>query len=154
MTGQPRRVTVRIRRLPHSIGIALPQYMSEHAAGMDIPAALDSDLVIRPGEIHLVPTGISVAIPEDYEIQVRPRSGLAIRKGLTVVNAPGTIDPDYRGEIKIGLVNLGKEPVTVSRGDRIAQLVLARRFQLRWEEVSSLEPTARNEGGFGHTGVD
>ncbi len=127
-------------------------YMSEMAAGMDICAAITRPLNIEPGEIVLVPTGFAVALPAGYEFQIRPRSGLAIKKGLTVVNAPGTIDADYRGEIKVGLVNLGKETVTLAPGERMAQMVLSKVWQVEWERVSELEDTRRGEGGFGHTG--
>ena len=132
--------------------LALPVYHSELAAGMDIGAAVTGPVIIEPGEIHLFPTGFAVAIPPGYEIQVRPRSGLAIKHGITVVNAPGTIDADYRGEIMVGLVNLGSEPFTIDRQDRIAQLVLAPVCGAMVTEVDELDRTARQAGGFGHTG--
>ncbi len=132
--------------------LALPAYHTELAAGMDIGAAVSGPVVMQPGEIRLFPTGFSVAIPPGYEIQVRPRSGLAIKKGVTVINAPGTIDADYRGEIMVGLINLGSGPFTVNRHDRIGQLVLAPVCMAAISEVEVLERTARQDGGFGHTG--
>jgi dUTP pyrophosphatase len=148
-------VEVRFRRLrPEQDGdIALPLYHSALAAGMDIRAAVLEPLVLAPGRIGLVPTGFAVAIPAGYEIQVRPRSGLAIKHGVTVVNAPGTIDADYRGEVMVGLINLGQEPFTITRHDRIAQLVLARVDRAEPLEVDELDNTTRQAGGFGHTGL-
>ncbi|CAG37336.1 dUTP diphosphatase [Desulfotalea psychrophila] len=133
--------------------LSLPAYETEGAAGMDVAACLDADCTIEPGDIVLIPTGFALAIPTGYEIQVRPRSGLAIKHGLTVVNAPGTIDADYRGEVGVGLINLGRQAVTIHHGDRIAQLVLAPVLQARWTVVTELEATERGAGGFGHTGV-
>jgi dUTP pyrophosphatase len=133
--------------------LKLPSYQSAEAAGMDVAAAVDQDVVIEPGAIALVPTGFAVALPAGYELQVRPRSGLAVTHGLTLVNSPGTIDSDYRGEIKIALINLGRDRFIVRRGDRIAQLVLAPVVRARFDEVANLDPTARSAGGFGHTGV-
>ena len=130
----------------------LPRYHSALASGMDIRAALDEPLTLAPGSIVMVPTGFAVAIPSGYEIQVRPRSGLAIKHGVTVVNAPGTIDADYRGEVKIGLVNLGPDPFVINCGDRVAQLVLAPVVQAELREVAELSETVRGDGGFGHTG--
>ncbi|MCK5226677.1 MAG: dUTP diphosphatase [Desulfobulbaceae bacterium] len=130
-----------------------PRYHSALAAGMDVAAAVDDEVVIGVGEIKMLPTGFAVAIEPGYEIQVRPRSGLAIKHGITVVNAPGTIDADYRGEVKIGLVNLGHTPFTIRRGDRIAQLVLAPVCKAEIEVVDALDSTARQDGGFGHTGI-
>jgi len=132
--------------------LSLPAYATELSAGMDVAAALVEPLRIEPGEIALVPTGFAVALPPGYEFQVRPRSGLAIRHGITVVNAPGTIDADYRGEIGVGLINLGRNPYTVNRGDRIAQLVLAPIRRTVWRQVVCLDETGRGSGGFGHTG--
>lgn len=120
---------------------------------MDLAAAVEAPVRIEPGGLALVPTGIAVALPPGYEFQIRPRSGLAIRRGVTVVNAPGTIDADYRGEIKVGLVNLGPAPVEIRRGDRIAQMVLAPAPRAAWREVAELPPTERGDGGFGHTGT-
>lgn len=132
--------------------IRLPAYATADAAGMDVEAAVTGELVIAPGEIVLVPTGFRVALPSGYEMQVRPRSGLAVRHGLTVVNSPGTIDADYRGEVKIALINLGRAPYTVRRGDRIAQLVLAPVSRAKLQVAAALDQTARDAGGFGHTG--
>jgi dUTP pyrophosphatase len=133
--------------------LPLPAYQSESASGMDVAAAIDLPVTLEPGDIQLIPSGFAVALPPGYELQVRPRSGLAIRHGITVVNAPGTIDADYRGEIQIGLVNLGRKPFTLSRGDRIAQLVLAPVSHARLRVVKRLDPTDRGSGGFGHTGI-
>lgn len=143
---------VLVKRLPHAEGLPLPAYMTPESAGLDLPAALEGELVVEPGRIVLVPTGLCLAIPHGYEGQVRPRSGLAIKHGLTVVNAPGTIDADYRGEVKVGLVNLGAAPVTLRRGDRVAQLVIAPVSRACLREVRDLPPTTRGQGGFGHTG--
>jgi dUTP pyrophosphatase len=134
-------------------GLNLPHYETEQASGMDVEAAVDENVIILPGEIVLIPTGFAAALEDGYELQVRPRSGLAVKHGVTVVNSPGTIDADYRGEVKIALINLGKESFTVRRGDRIAQIVLAPVARARLEVVSKLETTARGAGGFGHTGV-
>ena len=133
--------------------LTLPGYTTGLAAGMDVAAAVQDPVVIDRGEIVLIPTGFAVALPPGYELQVRPRSGLAVRYGITVVNAPGTIDADYRGEIGIGLVNLGPGPFTVQRGDRIAQLVLAPVSRAVWQVVTGLDETERGSGGFGHTGL-
>ena len=143
---------VRIQRLPGAEDLPLPAPATAGSAGVDLPAALDGDLVIEPGARALVPTGFRVGVPDGYEGQVRPRSGLAWHHGLTLPNAPGTIDSDYRGELKVILHNAGREPVTVRRGDRIAQLVIAPVARVRWEEVESLETTGRGDGGFGHSG--
>ena len=133
--------------------LSLPRYASEQAAGMDVAAALDADCILQPQDICLIPTGLAVALPEGFELQVRPRSGLAIKHGITLINSPGTIDADYRGEIKIALINLGKKPFTIHRGDRIAQLVLAPVCHALLQSVTRLEDTARGAGGFGHTGL-
>ena len=129
-----------------------PSYETFGAAGMDVQAGIPDSLIIRPGERVLVPTGFSVALQEGYELQVRPRSGLAVKYGLTIINSPGTIDADYRGEVKIALINLGHMPYTINRGDRIAQLVLAPVVRATFKEVISLDKTKRDSGGFGHTG--
>ena len=136
-----------------SAGLALPCYETAQASGMDVAASIDEAVQINPGEVRLIGCGFAVAIPAGYEIQVRPRSGLAVRHGVTVINAPGTIDADYRGEVKIGLVNLGREPFTVRRGDRIAQLVLAPVVRAVLVMRQSLDETARGGGGFGSTGL-
>ena len=149
-----KNVTVAVRPLPHFEGLQLPAYETEGSAGMDVRAAVPEGepMVLAPGERAMVPTRLSVAIPLGYEIQVRPRSGLAAKHGLTCLNTPGTIDSDYRGEIKVILINLGAEAFTIARGERIAQLVLAPVTQLAWEEVETLDETARGAGGFGSTG--
>lgn len=148
--GEEARVLV--RRVPGGDDLPLPDRATPSAAGFDLRARLDSPLVLAPGGRALVPTGVAIALPSGYEAQVRPRSGLAIRSGLTLLNSPGTIDPDYRGEIHVVLVNLGEAPVTVERGDRIAQLVVQPLARVRLEEADSLPETARGAGGFGHTG--
>ncbi len=153
LNHRPSKVVVEIERLPHGDGLPYPAYMSENAVGMDVCAAIEDEMEVGPGEIVLCPSGFKVAIPEAFEIQIRPRSGLAIKQGLTVVNAPGTIDPDYRGEVKIGLINLGRNPVIIRRGDRVAQMVLKPRFLIEWKEVERLSSTGRGDGGFGHTGT-
>ena len=147
-------VTVEIRKLPHGHDLPLPAYHSGLAAGADLRAAVDAgaELVIAPGARALVPCGIAIAIAPGHEAQVRPRSGLAVRHGVTVLNAPGTIDADYRGEIMVPLVNLGTEPFAIRRGDRIAQLVVQPVVQVRWREVDALDATARGDGGFGSSG--
>jgi dUTP diphosphatase len=147
-------IDVRITRLPHGADLPLPSYQSEHAAGLDLCAAVppDTPLTLAPGARALVPTGIAIALPQGHEAQVRPRSGLAARHGLTVLNAPGTIDADYRGEVQVLLINLGSETVTVSRGMRIAQLVIAPVSRARLTEASALDPTVRGKDGFGSTG--
>jgi dUTP pyrophosphatase len=139
---------------PEAAELSLPFYETELAAGMDVGAAIPEPVVLEPGAIQLIPCGFAVAIPEGYELQVRPRSGLAIKHGITVINAPGTIDADYRGEVKVGLINLGRKPFTVHRGDRIAQLILAPVARAQWQVVATLETTVRGSGGFGHTGVE
>ncbi|MFN2098938.1 dUTP diphosphatase [Altererythrobacter sp. MF3-039] len=143
-------VAVKLRRLPHGQGLELPAYATSGAAGMDVLSA--ETITIAPGSRHAVATGLSLAIPEDYEIQVRPRSGLALKHGITVPNTPGTIDSDYRGELKVILINHGEGSFAIARGDRIAQLVLAPVVQASWNEVEELDETVRGEGGFGSTG--
>ena len=143
-------IAVRIKRMPHGEGLALPAYATPGAAGMDVLAA--EDLTLAPGSRHAVATGFSVAIPAGYEIQVRPRSGLALKYGISVPNTPGTIDSDYRGELKVILINHGAESFAIARGDRIAQLVLAPVTQAQWEEAAELDETERGAGGFGSTG--
>ena len=132
--------------------IPLPQYATENSAGMDLCAALDEDLVVQPGETVLVPTGFAIALPEGYEAQVRPRSGLAIKHQIGILNSPGTIDADYRGEVRVILTNFGKNDFVIRRGDRIAQLVVAPYTRVVWEEQEFLSETTRGTGGFGHTG--
>ncbi len=132
--------------------IELPRYMTPHAAGMDIRAAVADALTITPGQIVLIPTGLAMALPHGYEAQVRPRSGLAVKHGVTVINSPGTIDSDYRGEVKVGLINLGGSDYTIQRGERIAQMIIQRVYQPVLREVDELDETERNAGGFGSTG--
>ena len=146
---------IAIKRLPHGAGLPLPAYQSAQAAGMDLVAAIPEGerLVIAPGARALAPTGLAIALPRGFEAQVRPRSGLALKHGVTVLNAPGTIDADYRGEIGVLLVNHGDAPFVIARGDRIAQLVIAPVVQGAWIEVSDLEASARGAGGFGSTGA-
>lgn len=146
----PPEIVIRLKRLPHGEGLPLPAYATAHAAGMDVVAA--EALTIAAGERHAVATGFALAIPEGYEVQVRPRSGLALKHGITCLNTPGTIDADYRGEVKIILANFGQEPFPVARGDRIAQLVAAPVQRATFAEVDMLDPTVRGEGGFGSTG--
>jgi len=147
-------VPLRILRLPHGADLPLPSYQSADAAGLDLMAAVlkNAPMAVAPGECALVPTGLVVALPRGFEAQIRPRSGLAARHGITVLNAPGTIDADYRGEVLVLLINLGAEPFTVTRGMRIAQLIVAPVVRASIEEVAELDPTARGLGGFGSTG--
>ena len=144
---------VSILRLPHALGVALPAYATEGSAGMDLVAAIEGDVALLPGKRAVVPTGFSLELPQGYEAQVRPRSGLAANHGITVLNTPGTIDADYRGEVKIILVNLGEEPFVVTRGMRIAQMIIARHERAELVERSSLSQTARGTGGHGSTGL-
>jgi dUTP pyrophosphatase len=146
-------VTVQVRRLPSADGLALPAYQTAGAAGMDLHAAVTDDLTIEPGDIVLVPTGLEVAIPDGFEGQVRPRSGLAVKHGISLPNTPATIDSDYRGEIRVPLINLGRSAFRVSRGMRIAQFVVAPVARVAWDEVDVLPATRRGGGGFGHSGV-
>jgi dUTP pyrophosphatase len=143
-------IEIELQRLPHGDGLPLPTRATEHAAGLDIVAA--ENLTLAPGERHAVATGFAIAIPEGYEVQVRPRSGLALKHGITCLNTPGTIDSDYRGEVKVILANLGSEPFDVRRGERIAQLVPAPVLQADLREVAELSETSRGAGGFGSTG--
>jgi dUTP pyrophosphatase len=143
-------IDIKLSRLPHGEGLPLPAYASGHAAGLDVVAA--ESLTLAPGARHAVATGFAIAIPHGYEVQVRPRSGLALKHGLSVLNTPGTIDSDYRGEVKVILANLGGEPFDIVRGERIAQLVPAPVQRARFEEVEDLDATARGAGGFGSTG--
>jgi len=144
---------VQIRRLPASEGLPLPTYMTANAAGMDLHAAIAADIIVAPGGIVLVPTGLEVAIPDGFEGQVRPRSGLAVRHGISLPNTPATIDADYRGEIRVPLINLGGEPFAIERGMRIAQLIVAPVVRVAWDEVAELPATVRAGQGFGHSGV-
>ncbi|HTZ40128.1 MAG TPA: dUTP diphosphatase [Syntrophales bacterium] len=146
------KVRVSITRLSGSEDLPLPRYMTDHAAGMDIVAAVTEPIVIAPGKRALIPTGIAIALPDGYEAQIRPRSGLALRNGVTLVNTPGTVDADYRGEIQIIIINHGTESFVVCRGDRIAQMVVAPVSRAEWDLQRELPGTARGSGGFGHTG--
>ena len=146
-------VSIEITRLPHGEDLPLPSYETPDSAGMDLRAAVQAPLEIAPGGRALVPTGLKIALPSGYEAQIRPRSGLALKKGITLPNTPGTIDADYRGELGIILMNLGEEPFVIERGDRIAQMIVAPVTTARWVEVGSLDETVRGEGGFGSTGV-
>jgi dUTP pyrophosphatase len=145
---------IKIVQLDHALGLALPAYETAQAAGMDLRAAVPDDepIVLRPGARAMVPTGLCIALPQGFEAQVRPRSGLAAKHGLTCLNSPGTIDSDYRGELKVILINLGEEDFTIRRGERIAQMVIAPVVQAQWQLVTNLDETARGAGGFGSTG--
>jgi dUTP pyrophosphatase len=145
---------VRLKRLPAARDLPLPSPGSPGSAGFDLRAAVEAERVIEPGQRLLVPTGLALEIPPGWEGQIRPRSGLALRHGIGILNSPGTIDSDYRGEVSVILVNLGDSPFTVKRGDRIAQLVIARVEPIEWEEIESLESSGRGGGGFGSTGVE
>lgn len=145
--------TVNIIQLPHAENLALPAYATSGSAGVDLMAAIGHEMRLAPLQRILVPTGIAIALPAGFEAQVRPRSGLALKSGITVLNTPGTIDADYRGEIKVILINLGSEEVAISRGDRIAQMVIAPVSQVEWNQVETLDETARSDGGFGSTGI-
>ena len=147
------KIKVNVKRLPHSEGLDLPFYATKDSAGMDLYSATSDDEVIKPGERKLVPTGLCFGIPGGYEIQIRPRSGLALKNGITVLNTPGTIDADYRGEIGVVLMNHSNEDFVVERGLRIAQAVLAPVWQIQWNEVDDLDETIRGSGGFGSTGI-
>jgi dUTP pyrophosphatase len=144
---------VAIQRLAHAQDLPLPAYATEGSAGLDVTAAVAAPIVLAPGANAAVPTGIALALPPGFEAQIRPRSGLALKHGVTVLNAPGTIDSDYRGEVAVILINLGSAPFTVARGDKIAQMVIAQHAHVEWSETVSLEATARGAGGFGSTGI-
>jgi dUTP pyrophosphatase len=148
----PRPITVKIKRLPDGDGLPLPSRMTAESAGFDLPAAVSSPVVIKPGEIRLIPCGFAMALPKGYEAQVRPRSGLATKFGITMINAPGTIDADYRGEVHVPLINLGKANFTVERSMRIAQMLIFPIPAVKIVEVKDLDKTRRGHGGFGHTG--
>lgn len=144
---------IQFKKLPHAKELPLPSYESKYAAGMDIRAALEEPVTLKPGERALIPTGLKMAMPEGYEAQMRPRSGLAYRNGITMLNTPGTIDADYRGELKMLAVNLGEEDFEINHGDRIAQMIIAPVIQAEVNEVEDLSNTERGDGGFGSTGV-
>lgn len=143
---------VPIKRLAHAQDLPLPHYQTAHAAGMDLHAAISAPVTIEPGDIRLIPCGFSMALPEGYEAQIRPRSGLAVKHGISMPNTPGTIDADYRGEVMVPLINLSRSPFTIERAMRIAQLIIAPVSRATWTEVDELPPTTRGDGGFGHTG--
>jgi dUTP pyrophosphatase len=146
-------LNVKIKRLPHGKDLPLPKYMTDHSAGMDLYAAVQEDLVIAPGSWKLVPTGLAIALPDGYEAQVRPRSGLALKQGVSVLNTPGTVDADYRGEVGVILMNHSKNDLVIRRGDRIAQMIINEVVKIKFEEVAELPDSERGAGGFGHTGV-
>ena len=145
-------IIVKVKRLENNTDLPLPSYQSDGSSGLDLRAAVNKALTLQPGDIELVPTGLSISLPEGYEAQIRPRSGLALKHGLAFVNAPGTIDADYRGEIGVIAINLGKKPLTIKRGERIAQMVIQKVSRAIVEEVDELDTTQRGEGGFGHSG--
>jgi len=146
------QVEIQIKRVRSTKdAVPLPAYMTEGSAGMDLAADLEKDLVLAPLERALIPTGIAVALPLGFEAQIRPRSGLALREGFTLLNSPGTIDCDYRGEIRLIAINLGREPVVIRRGQRVGQMVVQRTCRAKWQEVEELAPSKRQDGGFGHT---
>jgi len=147
-----RKIEVYVEQTLESRDLPLPKYMSEQAAGLDLYAAVEAPIILKKGEIKLVPTGLKIALPDSYEAQIRPRSGLAFKHGISLVNTPGTIDADYRGEIKIIMINFGDRDFTIKRGDRIAQMVINKIEQIDWIVTEALEATMRGEGGFGHTG--
>lgn len=146
-------IILKIKRRKNNQDLPLPSYQSDGSSGLDLRAAIAQDLTLRPGDIELIPTGISVSIPQGYEAQIRPRSGLALQYGLGLVNSPGTIDADYRGEVGVIAINWGKAPITVKRGDRIAQMVVNRISRVTVVEADGLDSTERGEGGFGHSGI-
>ena len=145
--------TVKLLQLPHGKDLPLPEYATLHSAGVDLMAAIDADIIVKPMERTLVPTGIAIALPDGFEAQIRPRSGLALKNGISLVNTPGTIDADYRGEIKVLIINFGSETFTISRGMRIAQMVVAPVSRVSWQAVETLDETQRSSGGFGSTGM-
>lgn len=151
----PEKTVVHCRRIrpEQDADIPLPRYMTPHSAGMDICAAVEAPVILEPGEIRLIPTGIAISLPEGFEAQIRPRSGLAVKHGIGLINSPGTIDADYRGEIKIPLINLGKEPFTCNRADRIAQMIVNQICRVSLALVDVLDKSDRSDGGFGHTGL-
>lgn len=149
----PEPVPIFIKRLPHHEGLSLPSYSTSGSSGMDLVAAVSEDFTLLPGKRALIPTGISISLPRGYEAQIRPRSGLALKHGITMLNTPGTIDSDYRGEIRLVVINLGQEPFTIQRGMRIAQMIVSQYVTADFKIVDELDVTLRNKEGFGHTGV-
>ncbi len=153
MSNEMQKIKVELTAHEHAVGLNLPTYATDQAAGMDLTAALEEAIELAPGERALVPTGISIALPAGYEAQIRPRSGLAIKNGVTVLNTPGTVDADYRGEIGVVLINHGQEDFVIERGMRIAQMVISQHANVEWNVVKELNETERGEGGFGSTGT-
>lgn len=149
----PNKIKISLTPMDHAVGLNLPTYATEQAAGMDLTAAIKEAIEIGPGDRMLIPTGLSIALPEGYEAQIRPRSGLALKHGITVLNSPGTIDADYRGEIGVILANMSKQEFTVERGMRVAQMVIAKHETVQWEVVEELDESDRGAGGFGSTGT-
>jgi dUTP pyrophosphatase len=147
------RIVVKVKRLDNNPDLPLPSYYSDGSSGLDLCAAVEEDLTLKAGEIQLVPTGLSISLPRGYEAQIRPRSGLALQHGIGLVNSPGTIDADYRGEVRVIVINWGKQSFTIHRGDRIAQMVIGKVYRVQIEEVDEIDPTLRGEGGFGHSGI-
>lgn len=147
------RIPIKIKRLDETTDLPLPSYESEGSSGMDVRASVKEPVLLNPGEIRLIPTGLAVSVPPGYEAQIRPRSGLALKHGIGMVNSPGTIDSDYRGEIGIIVINWGQRPFTIKRGDRIAQMIITKVYKAEILEVGALDSTGRGEGGFGHSGV-
>lgn len=147
-----RNLQVAVKRLPHAEGLALPAYATPDSAGLDLQAAISEPVTLQPGERRLVPTGLAIAVPPGFEAQIRPRSGLALKHGVTVLNAPGTVDADYRGEVGVVLINHGDQPFTIHRGERIAQMIVAAYARVAWNEMAELPQTQRGAGGFGSTG--
>ena len=148
------RVLIKVKRLKGGEDISLPAYESEGASAMDVRAAVQEQVVLNPGEVKLIPTGLAVSVPYGYEAQIRPRSGLALRHGIGMANSPGTIDSDYRGEIGLIMINWGQKPFPIKRGDRIAQMLITRVYRAEMVEVADLDQTSRGDGGFGHSGTD
>jgi dUTP pyrophosphatase len=146
------KVVIKIKRLDNNEDLPLPSYESAGSSGLDLRAAVVEELILHPGDIQLIPTGFAISLPEGYEAQIRARSGLALRNGLGLVNSPGTIDADYRGEVGVVAINWGKEPFVIKRGERIAQMIITKVARARVEEVDELDPTSRGSGGFGHSG--
>lgn len=149
-----KKIEIALKPMGHAVGLNLPTYATDQSAGMDLTAALEEAIELAPGERMLIPTGLAIALPAGYEAQVRPRSGLALKHGITVLNTPGTIDADYRGEIGVILINLGQEDFTIERGMRIAQMVIAKHSTVSWSVVEDLDDTSRGAGGFGSTGTN
>lgn len=147
------RIDVKIKRVKDGSDIPLPRYMTSHSAGMDLYADIEGEAILQPGERRLISTGIAISLPDGFEAQIRPRSGLAINHGITLLNSPGTIDADYRGEISVIMINLGDKSFTIKRGDRISQMVINKVYHAAWEQVEELDETKRGSGGFGHTGL-